>query len=91
MTEQEQWQEINYPSFFGAIGDKIEAAIAAMTAVPAAVVNEEGYAPWLGTNVNNVPIHWRIIDTDHCEIKVGVKDDGSPIEHFTIPTQWLAA
>jgi hypothetical protein len=92
MTEAEQWDQINYPSFFGAICEKIVAAKHAMSAIPATTYAGDGGMTWLETNVNNVPIRWRDVDGDYVAIRVGERDtDHQPICEFTIPTQWLAA
>ena len=86
MTEAAQWTEINYPSFFGAIGDKITAAKSSMSAIPVAA-DQNG---WLETNVNNVPIHWQEQGAD-VHLRVGKKDNGEPFYSLTVPFQWLAA
>lgn len=92
LTEEQQWEQINYPSFFGAIGDKIEAAKAAMAAVPVVQDADGGAIAWLQTNVNNVPIYWHEPNGNDCVIRVGERaGDGRPMYEFTIPTMWLAA
>jgi hypothetical protein len=92
MTEAEQWAQINYPSFFGAIGDKITAAKAAMAAVPVTPDADNDYIAWLQTNVNEVPIYWHEPNSNDCVIRVGVRDsDGKPMYEITVPTMWLAA
>lgn len=89
MTQAEQWQEINYPTFFGAIGDKIMAARQAMSAIPAKPSSSDD---WLETNVNGVPILWRE-DGDDVWLKIGLQDAGDhePMYSITIPREWLAA
>lgn len=91
LTEEQQWNEINYPSFFGAIGDKITAAKQAMAAVPVTPDADNDAIAWLQTNVNNVPIYWHEPNGNDCVIRVGERDDGHPMYEFTIPTMWLAA
>jgi hypothetical protein len=88
VTEAEQRSEINYPSFFGAIGDKITAAKSSMDSVPVQV-NEAN--DWLITNVNQVPIKWLALGDDY-RVQIGTKDgSGLPIYDIIIPFQWLAA
>jgi hypothetical protein len=86
-TEDQQWQEINYPSFFGAIGDRVTAAKMAMDAIP---VEPGDSTDWLETNVNQVPIWWRNEGQD-CFLRVGMKANGEPFYEIKIPYQWLAA
>ena len=86
MNEQEQYDQINYPSFFGAVGDKITAAKTAMDAIPAEPDNQG----WLETNVNNVPVLWHYEGSD-CRVRVGRKASGDPFYEILIPYQWLAA
>jgi hypothetical protein len=85
LTEEQQWTEINYPAFLGAIGNRIASARTAMQAIPV----EPGEADdWLETNVNQVPIWWRE-QGDDCIVRVGVRANGEPFYLFTVPLQWL--
>lgn len=83
LTEAEQWEQINYPSFDQAMYDKILAVKAAMASVDA-------HAPTVSSQLNNVPFDFTEFGHD-ITIHVGVKDGGAPFYTLLIPTQWLGA
>lgn len=91
LNEEEQWQQINYPTFFEALGDKITATKTALAAIPAETWAEDDHIAWLETNLNQVPIFWYELDGNYTKIRVGVRDsDQKPMIEITVPTMWLA-
>jgi len=81
LTQDEQWAQINYPSFDQAMYDKI-------VAVQAAMLTVDAHAPTVSSQLNNVPFDFTEVGED-IHIVVGVKSDGEPFYDLLIPTQWL--
>jgi hypothetical protein len=84
MTEEEQWQEINYPTFFGAVAARIKNAKIALDAAQIKPVGRD----WLETSINNVKILWREEGAD-CLVNIGVRSNTEPFYQLRFPTKWL--
>lgn len=85
MTTDEQWAQINYPTFFGAAMKKIQAARVAMA-------NAEVTASKCNTHLNGVPIGWNESgDKVHVAIGESGLADLSSLVDITIPIKWLEA
>lgn len=84
MDESAQWQEINYPTFFGAICSRIKNARITLDTSQVKAVGTD----WLETNVNLVPVLWRE-EGDDCLVKIGERVNNEPFYDFRFPTSWL--
>lgn len=86
MTEAEQWAEINYVTFFDAVCNRISAAEQSLETAQVSAVSPN----WLETNVNQVPIYWRMVGDD-CIIKIGEKQNSEPFYTIQMPKVWLGS
>jgi len=83
MTPEEQFVQMNTPTFFGMVGKKIIAAKKAM------INSDVTVSGGLQTQLNGVNIWWQE-QGENTQIKYGGNDAGSSLYDITIPTQWLA-
>lgn len=81
LTEAEQWEQINYPTFDQAMYAKI-------LEVKNSMSNVGAYAPTVSGKLNNVPFDFTE-KGDDINIVVGKRQNGEPFYNITIPTQWI--
>jgi hypothetical protein len=84
LTPEEQWAQINYPSFMGA-------ALAKVKEIRDSMINESAYADWVTAYLNDVPIKFNDGEapSDWINVNIGVEHDGMPQVSLKIPLCWV--
>lgn len=83
MTAEEQWTQINYPSFMAAAIAEVKTVEQALDSVSATGTN-------ITANVNDVPIVYNVTENRvWVTIQIGLNDNGSPQVELYIPYVWV--
>lgn len=84
LTPEDQWAQINYPSFMGA-------TLAKVKEIRDSMQGEQAYADWVTTYLNDVPITFSDGETpsNFITINIGTEHDGTPQVALVIPLVWV--
>lgn len=80
--ETEQFAAINQPDYFNVLKAKVNAIKDALTSV-------EGRASEIETVIDGVPLTVSFVSQNEGRLKLGVKQDGTPLYDWTFPIRWL--